>query len=71
MRSTGSIPDVAGDGVARADVIIEAIFENLEAKQKLFARARSEGEADGAAGNQYVEHSAGRHRRAAATIQAD
>jgi 3-hydroxyacyl-CoA dehydrogenase/enoyl-CoA hydratase/3-hydroxybutyryl-CoA epimerase len=31
------IPDVAGDGVARADVIIEAIFENLEAKQQLFA----------------------------------
>ena len=30
------IPDVAGDGVARADVIVEAIFENLEAKQKLF-----------------------------------
>ncbi|MGH8714419.1 MAG: 3-hydroxyacyl-CoA dehydrogenase NAD-binding domain-containing protein, partial [Casimicrobiaceae bacterium] len=30
------IPDVAGDGAARADVIIEAIFENLEAKQKLF-----------------------------------
>jgi 3-hydroxyacyl-CoA dehydrogenase / enoyl-CoA hydratase / 3-hydroxybutyryl-CoA epimerase len=30
------IPDVAGDGVARADIIIEAIFENLEAKQKLF-----------------------------------
>ncbi len=29
-------PDVRGDGVARADVIIEAIFENLEAKQKLF-----------------------------------
>ncbi|HEX4523005.1 MAG TPA: 3-hydroxyacyl-CoA dehydrogenase NAD-binding domain-containing protein [Casimicrobiaceae bacterium] len=30
------VPDVAGDGVARADVIIEAIFENLEAKQQLF-----------------------------------
>jgi 3-hydroxyacyl-CoA dehydrogenase / enoyl-CoA hydratase / 3-hydroxybutyryl-CoA epimerase len=30
------IPDVPGDGVARADVIIEAIFENLEAKQQLF-----------------------------------
>jgi 3-hydroxyacyl-CoA dehydrogenase / enoyl-CoA hydratase / 3-hydroxybutyryl-CoA epimerase len=30
------IPDVGGDGAARADVIIEAIFENLEAKQKLF-----------------------------------
>ena len=31
------IPDVAGDGVARADVIIEAIFENAEAKRTLFA----------------------------------
>jgi 3-hydroxyacyl-CoA dehydrogenase/enoyl-CoA hydratase/3-hydroxybutyryl-CoA epimerase len=31
------IPDVAGDGIARADVIIEAIFENLEAKRALFA----------------------------------
>ena len=31
------IPDVAGDGVARADVIIEAIFENLDAKRSLFA----------------------------------
>jgi 3-hydroxyacyl-CoA dehydrogenase/enoyl-CoA hydratase/3-hydroxybutyryl-CoA epimerase len=37
-------PDVAGDGVARADVIIEAIFENLDAKKAVFktleARAR-------------------------------
>jgi len=32
------IPDVAGDGARRADVIIEAIFENLEAKRALFAR---------------------------------
>ncbi len=31
------IPDVAGDGVARADVIIEAIFENAQAKRELFA----------------------------------
>ncbi|MDH5287648.1 MAG: 3-hydroxyacyl-CoA dehydrogenase NAD-binding domain-containing protein [Betaproteobacteria bacterium] len=30
-------PDVAGDGVARADVIVEAIFENVEAKRALFA----------------------------------
>jgi 3-hydroxyacyl-CoA dehydrogenase / enoyl-CoA hydratase / 3-hydroxybutyryl-CoA epimerase len=30
------IPDVAGDGVARADVIIEAIFENVDAKRALF-----------------------------------
>jgi len=31
------VPDVAGDGVARADVIIEAIFENVEAKRSVFA----------------------------------
>jgi 3-hydroxyacyl-CoA dehydrogenase/enoyl-CoA hydratase/3-hydroxybutyryl-CoA epimerase len=30
------IADVEGAGAARADVIIEAIFENLEAKQNLF-----------------------------------
>ncbi|HYL01846.1 MAG TPA: 3-hydroxyacyl-CoA dehydrogenase NAD-binding domain-containing protein [Steroidobacteraceae bacterium] len=30
--------DPAGDGVAGADVVIEAIFENLEAKQQLYAR---------------------------------
>jgi 3-hydroxyacyl-CoA dehydrogenase/enoyl-CoA hydratase/3-hydroxybutyryl-CoA epimerase len=38
------LPDPQGQGVPRADVIIEAIFENLEAKQKLLidleARAR-------------------------------
>ena len=31
------LPDVAGAGVARADVIIEAIFENVDAKRSLFA----------------------------------
>jgi 3-hydroxyacyl-CoA dehydrogenase/enoyl-CoA hydratase/3-hydroxybutyryl-CoA epimerase len=35
---TRMTPDVAGEGVARADVIIEAIFENAEAKHELFAR---------------------------------
>ena len=30
------VPDVAGDGIAHADVIIEAIFENLDAKRELF-----------------------------------
>jgi 3-hydroxyacyl-CoA dehydrogenase/enoyl-CoA hydratase/3-hydroxybutyryl-CoA epimerase len=29
--------DVAGDGAADADVVIEAIFENIEAKQALYA----------------------------------
>jgi len=32
------IPDVAGTGAAKADVIIEAIFEDLEAKRELFAK---------------------------------
>jgi 3-hydroxyacyl-CoA dehydrogenase/enoyl-CoA hydratase/3-hydroxybutyryl-CoA epimerase len=32
------IPDVAGAGAARADVIIEAIFEDLKAKRELFAK---------------------------------
>ena len=31
------IPDVAGHGVARADLVIEAIVENAEVKRKLFA----------------------------------
>jgi 3-hydroxyacyl-CoA dehydrogenase/enoyl-CoA hydratase/3-hydroxybutyryl-CoA epimerase len=31
------IPDVAGNGIARADVVIEAIFENAAAKRALFA----------------------------------
>jgi len=30
------IPDLRGDGAARADVVIEAIFENLDAKRELF-----------------------------------
>jgi 3-hydroxyacyl-CoA dehydrogenase/enoyl-CoA hydratase/3-hydroxybutyryl-CoA epimerase len=32
------IPDVAGTGAARADVVIEAIFEDLKAKRELFAK---------------------------------
>ena len=32
------IPDVSGDGARQADVIIEAIFENLDAKRALFAK---------------------------------
>jgi len=32
------IPDVSGSGAAKADVIIEAIFEDLKAKRELFAK---------------------------------
>jgi 3-hydroxyacyl-CoA dehydrogenase/enoyl-CoA hydratase/3-hydroxybutyryl-CoA epimerase len=35
------IPDVSGDGARQADLIIEAIFENLEAKRALFAKLES------------------------------
>ena len=40
------IPDVAGRGVARADVIIEAIFENLDAKRALFAAVEAKARPD-------------------------
>ncbi|MEO7742206.1 MAG: 3-hydroxyacyl-CoA dehydrogenase NAD-binding domain-containing protein [Usitatibacter sp.] len=32
------IPDVAGNGVAKADLVIEAIVENAEVKRKVFAQ---------------------------------
>ena len=35
------IPDCDGLGIARADVIIEAIFENIEAKQAIFKEVES------------------------------
>jgi 3-hydroxyacyl-CoA dehydrogenase/enoyl-CoA hydratase/3-hydroxybutyryl-CoA epimerase len=35
------IPDTTGEGARHADVLIEAIFENLEAKRSLFARLES------------------------------
>jgi 3-hydroxyacyl-CoA dehydrogenase / enoyl-CoA hydratase / 3-hydroxybutyryl-CoA epimerase len=35
------IPDISGAGAARADVVIEAIFENLQAKRELFARVEA------------------------------
>ena len=56
------IPDVAGAGVARADVIIEAIFENVEAKRALVRRPRAPGEARGDPRLEHVEHPARGHR---------
>jgi len=38
--------DVDGNGVANADLVIEAIFENLEAKQALFAKVETTLKAD-------------------------
>jgi len=40
------IADVAGDGARRADVIIEAIFENLQAKRELFAKLEAVAKSD-------------------------
>ncbi len=40
------VPDIDGNGVARADVIIEAIFENIEAKQALFREIEPKMRAD-------------------------
>ncbi len=40
------IPDIAGDGVSKADVIIEAIFENVEAKRALFAAVEKRAKPD-------------------------
>jgi 3-hydroxyacyl-CoA dehydrogenase/enoyl-CoA hydratase/3-hydroxybutyryl-CoA epimerase len=40
------IADVEGQGVARADVIIEAIFEDRDAKRELFSRVNKEARRD-------------------------
>jgi 3-hydroxyacyl-CoA dehydrogenase/enoyl-CoA hydratase/3-hydroxybutyryl-CoA epimerase len=40
------IPDLVGAGAAHADVVVEAIYENLEAKQKLFAKLERQARPD-------------------------
>jgi len=40
------VPDVEGAGAARADVIIEAIFEDLEVKRSLFAKLEAAAKPD-------------------------
>jgi 3-hydroxyacyl-CoA dehydrogenase/enoyl-CoA hydratase/3-hydroxybutyryl-CoA epimerase len=40
------IPDVSGAGARRADLVIEAIFENLEAKRSLFSKLEAEAKPD-------------------------
>lgn len=40
------IPDLHGHGVKKADVIIEAIFENLQAKQEVFHQVEQQAKSD-------------------------
>ncbi len=40
------IPDLHGHSISKADVIIEAIFENLEAKQSLFKKIEQKAKSD-------------------------
>lgn len=40
------VADPEGDGIRRADVIIEAVFENLEVKQEIFKRVEAEAKPD-------------------------
>ena len=40
------IPDVAGEGIARADVVIEAIFEDVDAKRALFSAVEARAKPD-------------------------
>jgi 3-hydroxyacyl-CoA dehydrogenase/enoyl-CoA hydratase/3-hydroxybutyryl-CoA epimerase len=40
------IPDPQGHGIARADVIIEAVFENLKVKQEIMRRIESKAKKD-------------------------
>lgn len=40
------IPDLTGEGIARADVIVEAIVEKLEVKQSLFRELEQKAKAD-------------------------
>ena len=61
--------DPTGKGMARADVIIEAVVENLEIKQKIFADVEAQGEARRDPCDQHVVDRARAHRRGAAAIR--
>ncbi len=55
--------DVDGKGVATADLAIEAIYENAEAKRALYAIIEPQFQADEMLATQHLEHSAGRTAR--------
>ena len=48
--------DVNGDGVADADVVIEAIFENVDAKRALYAELEPKLKPERRSRHQYLEH---------------
>ena len=54
------IPDLTGEGVRTADLVIEAVPETLELKRKVYARDRAEDAAGRHPRHQHVEHSAAR-----------
>ena len=55
---------------AAADVVIEAIFENADAKRALYARARAEAQAGRGPGDQHLQHQDRDACREAAAIRA-
>ena len=65
MRSTGSFPTSPATASRAADVIIEAIFENLEAKRALFAELEAMRQARRDPRDQHLEPSARGHRQRA------
>ena len=62
------IPDVAGDGVARADVVIEAIVENVEVKRALFADVERRAKPDAILATNTSSIPLEEHRRGARAI---
>ena len=52
------IPDVAGNGVARADIVIEAIVENADVKRKVYAQVEPRMKDGRDPRHEHVEHSA-------------
>ena len=57
------IPDLDGEGVRSADLVIEAVPETLELKRKVYAATEPQDAAGRDSRHQHVEHSAGRAAR--------
>ena len=64
------VPDLKGEGVASADLVIEAVPEVLDLKRKVYAGDRAQDAAGRHPGHQHVEHSAGAAARRIAAAAA-